>query len=49
VIITRYLALIQTSLEPDEALPLLDAFNHRWWRTASATLETDVHLGPDCV
>lgn len=42
-------ALIQTSLEPDEALPLLDAFNDRWWRTTSATFAADVHFGLDYV
>ena len=43
------IVLIQTSLEPDEALPLLDTLNDRWWRTASAALDADVHFGLDYV
>jgi hypothetical protein len=42
-------ALIQTSLEPDRALPLLDEFNERWWRAASTAIEADIHFGLDYV
>ncbi|MGH2534211.1 MAG: hypothetical protein ACRDJW_18235 [Thermomicrobiales bacterium] len=46
---TNLFALIRTSLEPNEALPLLDDFNERWWRPVSATFDADVHFGLDYV
>ncbi len=36
---TTLIALFQTPLDPKQAMPLLDRFNHSWWLEASRRLD----------
>ena len=38
-------ALIQTSLDPAEARPLMDSFRHRWWNNALASIGEGLTFG----
>lgn len=38
-------ALIQTSLEPDEARPLMRQFREAWWNEASASFRNELNFG----
>ncbi len=43
------IAYIQTPLEPEHAMPLLDRFNDAWWRAASEGIDPGFTFGLEYV